>query len=115
MTYGTGDDTATLDMSSWAIHWNGIDIPLDASPLFASDTGKAILVCDAGSECGVGSSFTLDYNTHIPPGSPFSDAFYGLHLTGVIGEMNAVPVPAAAWLFGSGLLALIGVAKRKTA
>ncbi|MEZ5540851.1 MAG: VPLPA-CTERM sorting domain-containing protein [Pseudomonadota bacterium] len=27
--------------------------------------------------------------------------------------MNHVPVPAAAWLFGSGLLGLLGVARRK--
>jgi len=30
-------------------------------------------------------------------------------------SVTAVPVPAAAWLFGSGLLGLIGVARRKTA
>ena len=29
------------------------------------------------------------------------------------GDVSAVPVPAAAWLFGSGLLGLIGVARRK--
>jgi len=29
------------------------------------------------------------------------------------GDISAVPVPAAAWLFGSGLIGLIGVAKRK--
>ena len=29
-------------------------------------------------------------------------------------EVSAVPVPAAAWLFGSGLIGLIGVARRKT-
>jgi hypothetical protein len=28
-------------------------------------------------------------------------------------EVAAVPIPAAAWLFGSGLLSLIGVARRK--
>jgi len=28
-------------------------------------------------------------------------------------ELNAVPVPAAVWLFGSGLIGLIGFAKRK--
>lgn len=28
-------------------------------------------------------------------------------------EVTAVPVPAAAWLFGSGLLGLVGVARRK--
>lgn len=31
------------------------------------------------------------------------------------GDVAAVPVPAAAWLFGSGLLGLIGVARRKAA
>lgn len=30
-------------------------------------------------------------------------------------EVSAVPVPAAVWLFGSGLLGLIGVARRKKA
>lgn len=29
------------------------------------------------------------------------------------GDVGAVPIPAAAWLFGSGLLGLIGVARRK--
>lgn len=35
---------------------------------------------------------------------------------GTIGPfpVNTVPVPAAVWLFGSGLLGLIGVAKRRT-
>jgi hypothetical protein len=29
-------------------------------------------------------------------------------------ELNAVPVPAAAWLFGTGLIALSGVARRRS-
>ena len=28
-------------------------------------------------------------------------------------ELNPVPVPAAVWLFGSGLIALVGLARRK--
>ena len=31
------------------------------------------------------------------------------------GDVSAVPVPAAVWLFGSGLLGLVGVARRKRA
>jgi len=31
------------------------------------------------------------------------------------GNVGAVPIPAAVWLFGSGLLGLIGVARRKKA
>lgn len=30
-------------------------------------------------------------------------------------EMTPVPVPAAVWLFGSGLLGLVGIARRKSA
>jgi len=32
-----------------------------------------------------------------------------------ITRVSAVPVPAAAWLFGSGLLALLGISRRKKA
>lgn len=31
------------------------------------------------------------------------------------GDVSAVPVPAAIWLFGSGLLGLVGIARRKKA
>ncbi|MBI5040383.1 MAG: choice-of-anchor K domain-containing protein [Gammaproteobacteria bacterium] len=49
-------------------------------------------------------------------------AFAGLKLYGMVRTLNggpvvcnvtAVPVPAAAWLFGSGLLALTGLARRR--
>ena len=30
-------------------------------------------------------------------------------------RLSAVPIPAAVWLFGSGLIGLIGIAKRKKA
>jgi hypothetical protein len=36
---------------------------------------------------------------------------YEGHWTGI--QVSAVPVPAAVWLFGSGLLGLVGVARRK--
>ncbi len=29
------------------------------------------------------------------------------------GDVSAVPVPAAVWLFGSGLIGLLGLARRK--
>jgi len=33
----------------------------------------------------------------------------------IMADVSAVPVPAAVWLFGSGLLGLVGVARRKKA
>ena len=41
---------------------------------------------------------------------------YGLSTHDIMtGEASIVPIPAALWLFGTGLLGLIGVAKRKKA
>ncbi|WP_424206737.1 VPLPA-CTERM sorting domain-containing protein [Sulfuricaulis sp.] len=45
-------------------------------------------------------------------------AYFNIHtsmFTGgeIRGFLAPVPIPAAAWLFGSGLLGLIGVAQRK--
>ena len=42
-------------------------------------------------------------------------AFPGGEIRGQIGGAAPVPVPAAAWLLGSGLIGLAGVARRKTA
>lgn len=35
--------------------------------------------------------------------------------TGILTSVTVVPIPAAVWLFGSGLIGLIGVARRKKA
>lgn len=37
-----------------------------------------------------------------------TQAFYALHLEGTV---SAVPVPAAAWLFGSDIMGLAGIAR----
>jgi len=39
--------------------------------------------------------------------------YYVDNISVEFGEASAVPVPAAAWLFGSGLLGLVGMSKRK--
>jgi hypothetical protein len=55
----------------------------------------------------------LTYRATIPKGSTtgFGGVSYKLVLKG--GHVSAVPVPAAVWLFGSGLIGLTGLAKRK--
>jgi hypothetical protein len=50
--------------------------------------------------------------------SPFSDSWNregGRFNTSHISVYGVVPVPAAVWLFGSGLIGLIGIARRKRA
>jgi hypothetical protein len=44
----------------------------------------------------------------------FSSNQYGFDYASLNGTVSAVPVPAAIWLFGSGLLGLIGISRRKT-
>ena len=116
----TADDPnapTTLDFTGWSVTWNGIaDIPMGGDTTnFPTDTGLATITCSTAS-CSTSSTFVLDYSAHVPTGDPsnFGNALYTLHLEGHVG-VQAVPVPAAVWLFGSGLLGLVGVARRKKA
>lgn len=103
-----------LDFTGWSVTWNGVpNIPMGGdSANFAADTGIATLSCSSAA-CTNGDTYTLDYAAHVPLDFPgFGGAAYTLHLEGVV---SAVPVPAAVWLFGSGLIGLAGVARRKKA
>ena len=68
-------------------------------------------------------SDTFDYQWYMFEGKsgPLSgtwDAsviFEGKDLSHISAYTKVVPVPAAVWLFGSGLLGLVGIARRKKA
>ena len=82
-----------------------------------------------GTVAGPGFDFfSLDFIAIPPPGQSAVDIFAGFFgdwqdgngdsVLGVIYEgatvnVNAVPVPAAVWLFGSGLIGLVGIARRR--
>jgi hypothetical protein len=52
--------------------------------------------------------------TGIAAGSMTGSFDSNSNFTAKIGEITVVPVPAAFWLFGSGLLGLVAVARRQT-
>jgi len=113
ITILTDDDNGnvTLDFSGWGFTWNGLpNIPLGGSSAFPVDTGIALMTCV--SNCNAGDNYTLDYSAHIPPGNPsgLGEIPYSLHLEGTI---SAVPAPASVWLFGSGLLGIISMSRRR--
>jgi hypothetical protein len=62
---------------------------------------------------GTGDVFLVGHGSNTDP----SSGLYGTRITlGINGNdpvLQTVPMPAAIWLFGSGLLGLIGVARRK--
>ena len=72
----------------WGYYWSGTE--------FAPATEGAW-----GFALGYGFQYDL-YKT---------DSYYALAVRP--GDVAAVPVPAAAWLFGSGLLGMLGVARRR--
>jgi hypothetical protein len=65
---------------------------------------------------GPGSSSTLTIGDSASS-VPFTDASFNPILMDYVGSAaaNPVPVPAAVWLFGSGLFGLLGVARSKKA
>jgi len=116
-----GDPTVkALDFSGWTITWNGIaaiNMGGDATNFGTTglpgelNSGLALMTCSTAS-CSDSSTFTLDYQAQVPKGDPsmFGGIMFTTHLEG---QVSSVPVPAAAWLFSSGLLGLLGVARRK--
>jgi len=120
VTANDGAGNVDLDFSGWTVTWNGIPtIPMGGDTAnFAADTGIAALTCAV--DCSDTDTFTLSYAAHVPLGdaSGFGGVPYTLYLEGsIVGALpeavSAVPVPAAVWLFGSGLLGLVGVARRR--
>jgi hypothetical protein len=107
-----GNGNVLLDFSGWGVTWNGIpNINLGGDVAnFPTENGMASLIC--GQDCSAGDSFVLDYLAHVPLNDPtgFGGVPLKLHLEGTV---SAVPVPAAMWLFGSGLIGLISVARRR--
>jgi len=100
---GGSGDSFTLDMSGWGYTWNTIE------NVSMVQVGATTITCETGSGCSDNSSYTLDGAFNVSGGG-FTNVSYSLHLEGTV---SSVPVPAAAWLFGSGLIGLAGLARRK--
>jgi hypothetical protein len=78
--------------------------------------------CNPTCSDGIGST---NFNTFIDQTGTFTLAIQGVTSDSVISNvvfsfgtapetLVGVPIPAAVWLFGSGLLGLIGIARRKS-
>jgi len=117
-----------LDFTGWSVTWNGIpDIILGGCEQVDPVDNGGFSGCDLDRDgtddivnAGIanititGDTYVLDYFANVPPdpsGTGKGSAGYSLHLEGSI--IHAVPVPAAVWLFGSGLFGLMGVARYK--
>lgn len=63
-----------------------------------------------------GATEAIDFDA-LPLATAFSDGKWKVDATtgtvSYVGQVSAVPVPAAVWLFGSGLLGLVGIGRRR--
>jgi hypothetical protein len=91
-------DVIEFDISSLDLYWNGTSFNVGGMA-----TGTVTNV----------SANAFDYSatwTGMVSTGGFAGSVYNLSLTG---SGSVVPVPAAIWLFGSGLFGLLAVARRK--
>jgi hypothetical protein len=105
----TGDTITGLDFTGWRWSWNGIYENMGGGAWGAGFTNGVANISWDGI---YGHAYTLDYAATVPLLSPtgFGGVKYKLHLEGTV---NAVPIPTAVWLFGSGLVGLFSLARRK--
>ena len=97
-------ETISMDLSSWFMTWNGNQMN--------AGTGKNDGVTSAlatGTWNPITGEYFLSWTSQIT-GTLSGTSIWELSGTAT---PSAVPIPAAVWLFGSGLVGLLGVARRK--
>lgn len=124
---GLFTDTINFDLGSFT-HFNMTStvngISFFASTIFENLNDGEIPTAPGGYQGGASSFANLaladlgisrDYHLH-PGGIEAAGGTYTLTLWGSNGGGGpVVPIPAAAWLFGSGVIGLVGLARRKMA
>jgi hypothetical protein len=118
----TGGAIPATDSFNFAFGKASYTLPIGAGPVVTTTWNTTnIPPCVSGNCIGQNPSGTLPLLSDTVGGMPMQDGPFpannanfdvtSLHVDAV--NIDAVPVPAAVWLFGSGLLGLVGVARRR--
>lgn len=83
---------------------SGLPSGLGTAPFIDSVTGKNLSISPFVSG---------DYPRWFEDGFGFGAKYHGTYATRFVASFNALPVPPAVWLFGSGVLGFIGIARKK--
>ena len=119
----TGSAAITFDTDTSLLSWNISWTPLESGETAAHFHGPALPGQNAGVEVGIGVESNPAIGEATLSAQEQSDMLAGLWYINIHsnafpsgeirGQVNVVPIPAAAWLFGSGLLFLFGLVRRK--
>lgn len=102
---GAGINTGTIDNVAGTV--NGIMVNT-----FSNVTGDfTVATIQFQTIGGIGSTSGLTLTEYAL--NPWASGGSAINPTFVGGNVSVVPVPAAVWLFGSGLIALTSLARRK--
>ncbi len=82
-----------------------VEFDFGSNPLLAGETSRWMFVGDPNNDLVVFGGFGAQLLVHDTSGAQFSIPFESY--------VTFIPIPSAAWLFASGLLGLIGLARRK--
>lgn len=80
---------------------------------FANVTGYFVIATIEFQAIGLGNSGLSLSELAINPWASGGSLINPSYIDTSVAVVSAVPVPAAVWLFGSGLIALMGISKRK--
>lgn len=110
-------DTINFDLGSFT-HFNmtstANNITSFGAPIFENNGDTEVVPAAATftNQPLADLGLSRDYHLH-PQGLAAAGVGYTLTLWGSTGGGPTVPLPAAAWLFGSGVIGLAGLARRK--
>jgi len=98
-------NTAEIDFSGWSWAFNGglVRLDLGGGAWGSNSEGVAQITCSV--DCGDGDTYSLYYTATVSGSdlNGYAGQRYELMLSGTV---SAVPVPAAFWLFVSGLIGM---------
>jgi hypothetical protein len=109
----TGFDINTASITGqWSTDNDGLDILINGTSLGYTNSSEFLTFSPFSISSGfVEGNNTLDFIVNNAEGTGENPTALRVELTG---EASPVPVPAAVWLFGSGLLGLLGIRKKVT-
>lgn len=107
-------DTINFDLGNWT-HFNMTStvngISFFGAPIFENNNDTEVVVASANHLSVFLPDLGLQRDYHLHPQG--LDGGAGSYSISLWGSAASVPLPAAAWLFGSGVIGLVGLARRR--